>query len=98
MFRDGLLTNILNPKMAIFVLALFPQFIVREAGSVAMQIMVLATVLNAIGFFVNGCVILSASRLGSFIAGSGRLRKLSQYFLGTVFVGLAARLAFDNRN
>tara|TARA_R110000868_G_scaffold197653_1_gene443864 strand:+ start:137 stop:778 length:642 start_codon:yes stop_codon:yes gene_type:complete len=97
MFRQGLLTNLLNPKMAIFVLALFPQFIVPETGSVAIQIMVLATILNMIGFLINGFVILSASRIGSILSGSKWSRNLSQYLLGTVFVGLALRLAFDNR-
>ena len=69
MFRQGLLTNLLNPKMALFVLALFPQFVQPEAGSVALQIMVLATVLNAIGLVVNGVVILMASRLGRLFSG-----------------------------
>jgi len=95
MFRQGLLTNLLNPKMALFVLALFPQFVQPEAGSVALQILVLATVLNAIGLVVNGAVILGASRLGRIFSGRGRL---PQYFLGAVFAGLAARLAFDSRS
>lgn len=98
MFRQGLLTNLLNPKMALFVLALFPQFVQPEAGSVALQILVLATVLNAIGLVVNGAVILGASRLGRIFSGRGRLRRLPQYFLGAVFAGLAARLAFDSRS
>src|ERR1041385_6616945 len=63
-FAAGLATNLLNPKMALFVLALFPQFVRPEAGSVALQIMMLATVLNAIGLVVNGVVILTSSRLG----------------------------------
>ncbi len=46
MFRQGLFTNLLNPKMALFVLALFPQFVRPDGGSVAAQILVLATVLN----------------------------------------------------
>jgi threonine/homoserine/homoserine lactone efflux protein len=98
MFRQGLLTNLLNPKMALFVLALFPQFVQPEAGSVALQILVLATVLNAIGLMVNGAVIFGASRLGRVFSGQGRFRRLPQYFLGAVFAGLATRLAFDSRS
>ena len=98
MFRQGLLTNLLNPKMALFVLALFPQFVQPEAGSVGLQILVLATVLNAIGLVVNGTVIMGASRLGRAFAGTGRFRRLPQYFLGAVFAGLAVRLAVDSRS
>ncbi|HUN48497.1 MAG TPA: LysE family translocator [Stellaceae bacterium] len=96
-FRQGLLTNLLNPKMALFVLALFPQFLHPEAGSVAVQIMVLASVLNLIGLVVNGAVILTASGLGRAFSAGGRCRRLPQYLLGTVFAGLAVRLAFDAR-
>lgn len=97
MFRQGLLTNLLNPKMALFVLALFPQFVRPEAGSVALQIMLLATILNAIGIVVNGAVIVTASRLGRLFTGVGRWRRLPQYLLGAVFAGLAMRLASDSR-
>ena len=64
MFRQGLITNLLNPKMALFVLALFPQFVRPAAGSVVVQMMILATVLNIIGLVVNGVVILAASTFG----------------------------------
>lgn len=96
-FRQGLLTNLLNPKMALFVLALFPQFVDPEAGSVALQIMLLATVLNLIGIVVNGVVILTASGLGRVFSGRTRWRRAPQYLLGTVFAGLAVKLAFDER-
>lgn len=97
-FRQGLMTNLPNPKMALFVLALFPQFVRPEHGSIAVQILVLATVLNLIGLVVNGAVIVSASRLSQRIGASRRPSKLPQYLLGTVFVGLAARLAVAGRN
>ena len=96
-FRQGLLTNLLNPKMALFVLALFPQFVDPNAGSVALQIMVLATVINLIGIVVNGAVILTASGLGKAFSGRTRWRRVPQLLLGTVFAGLALRLAFDDR-
>ena len=97
MFIQGMLTNILNPKVIIFVLALYPQFIKPELGSVTLQFMVLATELNIIGFFVNGTVIIAATSMGTFFANSTGFGRISQYFLGTVFVGLAAKLAFDAR-
>jgi threonine/homoserine/homoserine lactone efflux protein len=96
-FRQGLLTNLLNPKMALFVLALFPQFVDPDAGSVAVQIMLLATVLNLIGIVVNGAVILTASGLGRAFSARARWRRAPQLLLGTVFAGLAAKLAFDER-
>ena len=96
-FWQGLLTNLLNPKMALFVLALFPQFVRPDDGAVALQIMVLASLLNLIGLAVNGAVILMASRLGrAFVAGSS-LGRWPHWLLGTVFAGLAVRLAFDAR-
>jgi threonine/homoserine/homoserine lactone efflux protein len=97
MFWQGMLTNLLNPKMVLFVLALFPQFVRPEAGSIAVQILVLATALNFIGLLVNGIVIVMASRMGLMFAGRGRFRRASQLFLGTVFAGLAVRLALEDR-
>ncbi|MXP62583.1 LysE family translocator [Roseomonas sp. M0104] len=96
MFRQGLLTNLLNPKVALFVLALFPQFLRPEAGSVLAQTMVLATVLNVIGATVNGGVILAAGRIGRTLSG-GRLGRAPQFLLGAVFAGLAARLALEGQ-
>ena len=96
-FGQGLLTNLSNPKMALFVLALFPQFVRPEAGSVATQIILLATVLNLIGLVVNGAVIVMASRLGRLFSRGSRWRRVPHYLLGTVFAGLAVRLAVDAR-
>jgi len=97
-FRQGLLTNLLNPKMALFVLALFPQFVHPQDGAVAVQILTLATVLNFIGLIVNGVVILSASQLSQRWASRRRQSRVPQYLLASVFAGLATRLAIASRN
>jgi threonine/homoserine/homoserine lactone efflux protein len=97
-FRQGLITNVLNPKMALFVLALFPQFVRPEAGAVGLQIMLLATVLNVIGVIVNGTVIMAVSRIGGLITSrSGDIARWPSYLLSAVFTGLALRLALASR-
>lgn len=97
-FTEGLLTNLLNPKVALFVLALFPQFVNPAHGSLLLQMVVLATVLNGIGFFVNGAVVMLGSRIQRSLFGFRRFPKLPQYLLAMVFTGLAARLALGTRN
>ncbi|WGF90140.1 LysE family translocator [Marinivivus vitaminiproducens] len=94
MFRQGLITNLLNPKVALFIIALFPQFVRPEAGPVALQVLVLAAVFNAIGFVVNAAVIVLAGRLRYLMA---RWARLPNLLLGTVFAGLACRLVLDDR-
>lgn len=97
-FGEGLATNLLNPKMVLFVLALFPQFMRPEAGSMVLQALILATVLNGIGLIVNGAVVLLSDRIGARLGKGGRFRWLSKYLLATVFAGLACRLALGGRN
>ncbi len=97
-FTEGLLTNLLNPKVALFVLALFPQFVDPAHGSLLLQMIVLATALNGIGFLVNGAVVMLGSRIQRSLSGFRRFPRLPQYLLATVFAGLAARLALGTRN
>lgn len=97
-FFEGLATNLLNPKMALFVLALFPQFVDPSGASLPLQMIVLATILNGIGLVVNGLVIVLGSQLRSRFSSMGRFPRLPQYLLATVFTGLACRLALGSRS
>ncbi|QRY67188.1 LysE family translocator [Ensifer sp. PDNC004] len=96
-FGEGLMTNLLNPKMALFVLALFPQFVDPDGGSMVLQMLLLATVLNGIGLLVNGSVILVGSHLRARLSGFRRFPKLPKYLLAGVFTALACRLALGSR-
>lgn len=97
-FMEGLLTNLLNPKMALFMLALFPQFLKPEAGSIALQTLILAAILNTTGLLVNGTVVLLSHEIRNRLGGLNRLKKLPQYLLASVFAGLALRVATASRS
>jgi threonine/homoserine/homoserine lactone efflux protein len=81
----------------LFFLALFPQFLDPAAGSVGLQVLVLATILNVIGLMTNGAVILLVGSLRVFATGAQSFAKWSRYILGTVFGALAARLLFEGQ-
>lgn len=93
-FRQGLLTNLLNPKVALFVLALFPQFVPPHDGGIVWKFLLLATILDAIGFTVNSLVIFGAHGVGRLLGRDRRFSRLPNLLLGTVFAGIAVRLAW----
>ena len=96
-FLEATLTNLLNPKVALFVLAFLPQFVAPEQGHVALQILLLGTIFNTSSTVVNGSVALSMSAARSFVLGSSRMRRALAWFSAAVFAGLAARLALAER-
>ena len=91
-FIEGLLTNLLNPKMVVFIIALFPQFYEADSGSMVLQFFILAMIINATGLIANGTVILCAGKIGASFRRNGRVSAVAQYLLGAVFAGLAARM------
>ncbi len=96
LFQQGLVSNLLNPKMALFVLALFPQFMDPRAGSIFWQTLALATVLNFLGLIVNSCVIFSAHTLSSRLKRNDS-QHWPNYLLASVFSLLAIRLLSASR-
>ncbi|MHB8268995.1 LysE family translocator [Bradyrhizobium sp.] len=95
-FFQGFLTNVLNPKVALFFLAFLPQFIRADASSKAMAFVILGLVFASTGTVWNLIVAWTAGRLATAWSGLGRLRLWLERSLGLLFVGLGVRLAFSD--
>jgi threonine/homoserine/homoserine lactone efflux protein len=93
-YSRGLLTNLLNPKMALFSIAFLPQFIDPHAGNVAFQFLVLGSCFVALEILVDGTVGLLAGRLKHLLYGR-RARRNLNITAGSVFLGLAAKVALE---
>jgi len=92
-FAQGVATNVLNPKVALFFLAFLPQFVDITAGPPIPQIVFLGLLFNVQGTLVNLGVALLASRTTVWLRGSEQRISVLRRLTGAVFVALGARLA-----
>ncbi|HEV8333921.1 MAG TPA: LysE family translocator [Steroidobacteraceae bacterium] len=96
-FRQGAITNILNPKVALFFLAFLPQFVDPARGSVALQIVVLGCLFNVSGTIVNIAVAYLAASAGRWLGARGHVERIFRWLTASVFIGLGLRLALGDR-
>lgn len=87
-FTQGVVVNVLNPKVALFFLSFLPQFIRPENGRPALQALVLGLVFVGIGFFTDGTYSLIASSLRTVLLRGKTLPFVQRWVAGTVFIGL----------
>lgn len=92
LYRRGVLMNLSNPKVAIFFLALLPQFTRPELGPVAPQIVLLGAVFMLAALLTFSAIAWFAGALGERLHNSARLRLALNRVTGVVFIGLAGRL------
>lgn len=87
-FRQGIVVNTLNPKVALFFLSFLPQFIDPDAGSPALQSFVLGTLFVALGCLTDATYALTASALRDRLVKGSALPFVQRYVAGSVFVAL----------
>ncbi|WP_201363459.1 LysE family translocator [Dictyobacter formicarum] len=96
-FLQGVITNVLNPKVALFFLAFLPQFTDPARGPIPLQLILLGTLFNISGTLINSVVALLASTFGSWLKRNARATTLLNWLSGGIFIGLGVRLALLKR-
>ena len=95
LFRTGLVTNLLNPKVAILYLALIPQFIDPAAGNIVSQGFQLGAIQIVVGVAVNGAIILAAGSIATFLHSKPGWIRWQKWVTGTLLGAVGVKLALD---
>lgn len=93
-FRQGIMVDVLNPKVAIFFMAFLPQFVRPDHGNPSLQLVWLGALVILVAIPVESFAVVAASRTTGFIRQHPRTSVWLDRLLGSILVSLGARLAF----
>ena len=97
LFWQGVLSNVLNPKIAIFFLAFLPQFVDQTNNRIPLQMAVLGLTFACFGLCFLAVTGYSAGALGGWLSRRPQYTRYAQRLTGGILVGLGVRLAFDRQ-
>lgn len=95
-YRQSVVMNLLNPKVALFFLAFLPQFVTPDGAPVALQLTVLGLIFMAVSFVVMGAAGLAGGQVRRLLVRGGGAGRWLERGAGTVLIALGIRLAVQN--
>ena len=97
LFTMGLVTNLLNPKVAMIYLSLLPQFVDPARGHILGQSLILGATQIVISLSVNAVIAIMAGSIAGILARRPLWIAIQRWLMGTVLAALAVRMALDSR-
>lgn len=96
-FRQAVVTEVLNPKTALFFLAFLPQFVRPEHGSTALQLATLGAIFVLLGLVSTIVFAIGAGRLGNLLRRHPAVVRWQGKVVGTIYCAVGVRLALQER-
>jgi threonine/homoserine/homoserine lactone efflux protein len=97
-FFQGMASNVLNPKVALFFLSFLPQFVVSGAAGAAPQLLLLGLTFAALGLLFLSVVAYFSGTVGDWIGDRPGFASGMRWLTGCVLIGLGLRLALPERS
>jgi len=97
-FRTGYFTNVLNPKAAVFYVAILPEFLNPHLGHLVLQGTLLGLVHAVVSFIVNLCIISSVREITRRYSFSSKMAKIKKWGTAAVFTAFGIRILMQKGN
>ena len=97
LFWQGVLSNVLNPKIAIFFLAFLPQFVDKGSGQMTLQLIVLGLTFAFFGLCFLLVIGYSSGTIATYITGRPQYAQFAQRVSGGILIGMGLRLALTEQ-
>jgi len=96
-FWQGFISDVLNPKVAIFFISLLPQFIQADSNNTFTQLIILGVTVNIIALLINIVLVWFSHSVSSHLRQSNWMSKVLNKIMGTIFISLGLKLATEQR-
>lgn len=93
-YRHGILVEALNPKTALFFLALFPQFVHSGSGSIVAQFLILGVIFVSLTVIYTTILAFLSGTIGQMIKRGTGMNRWGQIVLGLLYIGIGLQVIF----